>query len=86
MLPYSNKNTFDYENYCSYGSWQISAIDSGGVRESRREILQRVRWCREIIAISVTPRVVGFFYRPYAGKSIYEKKNREKYHGGKNEM
>jgi len=40
----------------------------------------------EIIAMSVAPRVMGFDYQPFAGKSIYEKKNRENYHGGKNEV
>jgi len=29
MLPYSNKNTFDYENNCSYGDWRISLMNKG---------------------------------------------------------
>jgi hypothetical protein len=29
----------------------------------------------EIIAMSVALRVMGFDYQPFAGKSIYEKKN-----------
>jgi hypothetical protein len=39
-----------------------------------RELLQQ-NIPVEIIAMSVAPRVMGFDYQPYAGKSIYEKKN-----------
>jgi hypothetical protein len=34
------------------------------------------RW--KIIAMSVASRVMGFYYHPFAGKSIYEKKNKRK--------
>ena len=74
MIPYFNKNTFYYENYCSYGSWQISVIDSGRCAEKHRGNTATRYGRGEIIAISVAPRVLGFDYHPFAGKSIYEKR------------
>jgi hypothetical protein len=86
MLPYPIKNTFDYENNCSYSAWRISLMNNGIEEKSAWEIQERDKVVWEIIPIDAPPRVPDFFLHRYTGKSIYEKKNRENYHGGKNEM
>jgi len=68
MIPYFNKNTFYYENYCSYSSWQIPVMDSRGVAEKHRGNTATRYGSGEIFAISVAPRVVGFFIARMPGK------------------
>ena len=48
-----------------------------GVRKCTRVILYHTLVLGEKIAMCVAPRVGGFIYHAYSGKSIYEKKNRE---------
>ena len=86
MIPYFNKNTFYYENYCSYGSRKISVIDSRGVRKSTRETLQR-----DIVVGRLSRGVSlhaqgAFFITRMPGKVSMKRRTKETYHGGKNEM
>jgi hypothetical protein len=77
MLPNSHKNILYFENYRSYGSWQIPVADCGEVRKCTRDP-ERKYGRGEIILIRVAPRVLGFYYHAFAGKSMYEKKNKRK--------
>jgi len=40
----------------------------------------------KVVMIGYPERIAGVVMNRYSTKSIYHKKNRENYHGGKNEM